>query len=110
MRVHHQMTRRSETQKLKALSSELVPTLWVGKNGANEAIVRELQEQLKLRKMVKVRILKTALLESRRDEIAHELGQTSGARLVDLKGATAVYLSPYRVKKTPKNSFAHQRK
>ncbi|MDD1725815.1 MAG: YhbY family RNA-binding protein [Euryarchaeota archaeon] len=104
------MAKGTEAQKLKALSSELAPTLWVGKNGANAAIVLELQGQLKLRKMVKVRILKTALIESSRDEIAHELGRASGAQLVDLKGATAVYRSPYRIKKTPKNSFAHQRK
>jgi RNA-binding protein len=104
------MAKRTEAQKLKALSSELVPTLWVGKNGANAAIVLELQEQLKLRKMVKVRILKTALIESSRDEVAHELGQASGAQLVDLKGAAAVYRSPYRIKKPPKNSVTHQRK
>jgi RNA-binding protein len=104
------MAKGIEAQKLKALSSELVPTLWIGKNGANAAIVLELQEQLKLRKMVKVRILKTALIESSRDEIAHELGQASSAQLVDLKGATAVYLSPYRIKQTSKNSVTHQRK
>jgi RNA-binding protein len=104
------MAKGIEAQKLKALSSELVPTLWIGKNGANAAIVLELQEQLKLRKMVKVRILKTALIESSRDEIAHELGQASDAQLVDLKGATAVYLSPYRIKQTSKNSVTHQRK
>jgi RNA-binding protein len=104
------MAKGIEAQKLKALSSELVPTLWIGKNGANAAIVLELQEQLKLRKMVKVRILKTALIESSRDEIAHELGQASGAQLVDLKGATAVYLSPYCIKQTSKNSVTHQRK
>jgi RNA-binding protein len=104
------MARRTETQKLKALAAELVPTLWVGKNGANAAIVLELQEQLKLRKMVKVRILKSALLESSRDKVAYELGQASGAQLVDLKGATAVYRSPYRIKKPPKNSVTHQRK
>jgi RNA-binding protein len=104
------MARRTETQKLKALSAELDPTLWVGKNGANTAIVLELQDQLKLRKMVKVRILKTALLESSRDEVAYALGQASGAQLIDLKGATAVYRSPYRIKKPPKNSVTHQRK
>jgi len=27
-----------------------------------------------------------------------------------LKGATAVYLSPYRIKKTAQNDIAHQRK
>ena len=104
------MARRTETQKLKALSAELDPTLWVGNNGANTAIVLELQDQLKLRKMVKVRILKTALLESSRDEVAYALGQASGAQLIDLKGATAVYRSPYRIKKPPKNSVTHQRK
>jgi RNA-binding protein len=104
------MAKGHEAQKLKALSSGLIPTLWVGKNGANAAIVLELQEQLKLRKMVKVRILKSALIESSRDEIANELSQASGAQLVDLKGATAVYRSPYRIKTMSKNNVMHQRK
>jgi RNA-binding protein len=110
MSIHSDMAKVSDKQKLKALSAALVPTLWVGKNGANKAIVLELQDQLKLRKMVKVRILKTALLESSRDEIARELAQASGAHLVDLKGATAVYRSPYRIKKTSKSDLTHQRK
>ncbi|MFZ0012127.1 MAG: YhbY family RNA-binding protein [Halobacteriota archaeon] len=101
---------KSDMQKLKTLSVELIPTLWIGKYGANDAIALELRRQLKLRKMVKVKILKTALFESSRDEIAHELEHASGARLVDLKGATAVYLSPYRVKKTAQNGYAYQRK
>ena len=88
----------------------LIPSLWIGKNGANNSIVLELRRQLKLRKMVKVKILKTALFESSREEIAHEIEQASGARLVDLKGATAVYLSPYRIKKAAKNGNAYQRK
>jgi RNA-binding protein YhbY len=60
--------------------------------------------------MVKVKILRAALFESNREELAHELEHTSGARLVDLKGATAVYLSPYRIKKTAQNGYAYQRK
>ncbi|MGD0171139.1 MAG: YhbY family RNA-binding protein [Halobacteriota archaeon] len=101
---------KSDMQKLKTLSAELTPTLWIGKYGANDAIVVELQRQLKLRKMVKVKILKAALFESSREEIAHALEHASGARLVDLKGATAVYLSPYRIKKTAQNGYAYQRK
>jgi len=101
---------KSDLQKLKTHSAELVPTLWIGKNGVNDSIALELRRQLKLRKTVKVRILKAALFESSRKEIAHELEHSSGARLVDLKGATAVYLSPYRVKKTAANGYAHQRK
>jgi RNA-binding protein len=104
------MTKNSQTQKLKKQSAELIPTLWVGKNGVNDAIVRELQDQLKLRKMIKVRILKAALSGSNRDNIARELGRVSGARLIELKGATAVYHSPYRVTRSPKNGRVNQRK
>ncbi|HYC20885.1 MAG TPA: YhbY family RNA-binding protein [Candidatus Bathyarchaeia archaeon] len=100
----------SDTQKLKALSAELIPTVWIGKCGVNNAIVLELRRQLKLRKMVKAKILKAALVELSREEIAHELEHASGARLVDLKGATAVYLSPYRIKKTAQKSHTYQRK
>jgi len=101
---------KSDVQKLKTLSTELVPTIWIGKNGANESIVLELLCQLKVRKMIKVKILQAALFESNREEIAHALERSSGARLVDLKGATAVYLSPYRVKQTAQNEDAYQRK
>jgi RNA-binding protein len=100
----------SDFQKLKTLSAELISSVWIGKNGADNSIVLELQRQLKLRKMIKVKILKAALSESSREEIAHELEQASGARLVDLRGATAVYLSPYRFKKASKNGNAYQRK
>jgi RNA-binding protein YhbY len=101
---------KSDLQTLKTLSAELIPTLWIGKNGANNSIVLELLRQLKLRKMVKAKILKAALLESSREQIAHELEHASGARLVDLKGATAVYLSPYRIQKTVQYGTAFQRK
>ena len=104
------MAKGIEAQKLKALSSELVPTLWRSERMAQPLLSYLNCKSSKLRKMVKVRILKTALIESSRDEIAHELGQASGAQLVDLKGATAVYLSPYRIKQTSKNSVTHQRK
>lgn len=109
MRTNNKTRRPSEVQKLKALSAELEPTLWVGKNGVNDAIVDELCEQLKLRKIVKVRILKTALLETTRGDIARKLGHASGATLVELKGATVIYRSPYRVKKTPQNLFTSEK-
>lgn len=104
------MAKKSELQSLKSTSAELTPMLWIGKSGVTNGIVRELQQQLKLQKMVKVRILKAALLESNRDSIARELELASGAQLVNLKGGTAVFLSPERVKKERKNVNPRQRK
>jgi RNA-binding protein len=102
--------KRTGLQSFKSMSTELTPTLWIGKNGVNDAIVSELREQLKLRKAVKVRILKTALQELNRDSVARELELASGAKLLNLRGATAVFLSPKRVKKERQNVNARQRK
>jgi len=94
-----QMTKKSELRRIKATSSKLAPTLWIGKNGVNDALVGELRQQLKLQKTVKVRILKTALLELNRDSIARELERASGAKLLNLRGATAIFLPAKRAKK-----------
>lgn len=102
--------KESELQRFKSMSTKLTPTLWIGKNGVNDAIVSELREQLKRQKAVKVRILKTALQESNRDSVARELELASGANLLSLRGATAVFLSPKRVKKERKNGNVRQRK
>jgi RNA-binding protein len=104
------MTKKSELQRFKATSTKLTPTLWIGKNGVNDAIVSELRQQLKLQKTVKVRILKTALLESNRDSIARELELASGAKLLNLRGATAVFLSARRVKKEQQDVTPRGRK
>ncbi|HYA33154.1 MAG TPA: YhbY family RNA-binding protein [Candidatus Bathyarchaeia archaeon] len=101
---------KSDAQELKALSAQLNPTVWIGKNGVNDSIVIELRRQLKLTKMVKVKILKAALLESSREQTARELEHASGARLVDLKGAAAVYLSPFHVKRKALSGRTDQRK
>ncbi len=89
-------------QRFKSMSTEITPTLWVGKNGVNDAIVSELRQQLKLQQTVKVKILKTALQESNRGSVARELELASGAKLLSLRGATAVFLSPKRSKRSDK--------
>jgi RNA-binding protein len=104
------MAKKNETKSPKATSAELIPTLWVGKSGVSKAIVHELRQQLKLRKKIKVRILKSALLGSDRESIARELELASGGQLVNLRGATAVFFSPRRVKNERKGVDARQRK
>jgi len=87
-----------DIQKLKAQASEIDATIWVGKNGLTDSVVRELKDQLKSKRLVKVKILKNALEEIPRNRIARELEEHSGAKLLDIRGGVAVYLSPYRKK------------
>jgi len=87
-----------DIQKLKAQATEIDATIWVGKNGLTDSVVRELKDQLKSKRLVKVKILKNALEEIPRNRIARELEEHSGAKLLDIRGGVAVYLSPYRKK------------
>ncbi len=89
---------KMDIQKLKAQASEIDATIWVGKNGLTDSVVRELKDQLKSKRLVKVKILKNALEEIPRNRIARELEEHSGAKLLDIRGGVAVYLSPYRKK------------
>ena len=85
-----------DIQKLKAQATEIDATIWVGKNGLTDSVVRELKDQLKSKRLVKVKILKNAVEEIPRNRIARELEEHSGAKLLDIRGGVAVYLSPYR--------------
>ena len=87
---------KMDIQKLKAQATEIDATIWVGRNGLTDSVVRELKDQLKSKRLVKVKILKNAVEEISRNRIARELEEHSGAKLLDIRGGVAVYLSPYR--------------
>lgn len=99
------MIHESETTKLKALCKKLAPSVWIGKNGVDEFVVSELRNQLTHKKVVKAKILRNALRGSSRRKIAKHLERASGAPLIDLKGCTAVYSSPYRRREEASHGF-----
>ncbi|MDD1720733.1 MAG: YhbY family RNA-binding protein [Euryarchaeota archaeon] len=102
---------RNKAKKNKAAAIKLTPRIWIGKNGINDSVVRELKQQLKINKFVKVRILRSALLSPmNRHDIAEQLERQSGAPLIELKGYTAVYRSPYRKRKEVASRPTSQRK
>ncbi len=85
-----------DIQKLRAQATETEITLWVGKNGITDSIIEELKDQLRSKRLVKVKILKNALERVPRNRIARDLEEKSGATLVETRGGVAVYLSLYR--------------
>ncbi|SNQ61688.1 YhbY family RNA-binding protein [Candidatus Methanoperedens nitratireducens] len=70
--------------------SALEPTLHIGKAGI-EGVVEELKIQLKSRKLVKVRFLRTSFIEGDKKELMQKLADLSGSELVQTRGNTAVY-------------------
>ncbi len=76
--------------KLKHDSAQLTPLLNIGKNGVSDSLIEELLRQIKRNKLVKVKILKSALEDMDRKAIAEELAKRTGSQLIDIRGSSAV--------------------
>lgn len=74
----------------RSASTELEPTLHIGKSGI-ENVVEELKKQLKSKKLVKVRFLKTAIIDMSRQELGEKLAVQTNSELIEVRGNTAVF-------------------
>jgi RNA-binding protein len=63
---------------------DLKPTVWIGKQGCTETMIEEIVEQLKKRKMIKVKWLQNIEIDP------EDVASQAGARLVDVRGRTMV--------------------
>jgi RNA-binding protein len=68
--------------------AEEKPTIWIGKSGVSQEILREIMKQLNKNKMIKVKILKTALQNDEAKKIALGIASQIGSALIDVKGHT----------------------
>ena len=65
-------------------------TLQIGKQGLTASVLAEIQKQLKTRKIIKIRLLKSALEDLDRKKFAEELAEKSNAYLVHQVGFIVV--------------------
>ena len=78
------------TEPIKPTSHHsLEPAVRIGKLGLTDAIVRQVKEQLKKRKIIKVKFLKTAI-EDNKKELILDLAERAGAKIVHRVGFVAV--------------------
>lgn len=75
---------------LKRDAAHLTPLLNIGKNGITDSLIEELLRQLKRNKLVKVKILKSALENTDRKAIAEELAKRTGSQLIEIRGSSTV--------------------
>ncbi len=73
---------------VKRALSEESPTIWIGKGGVSEEVLKEVEKQLEKRKMVKVKLLGTALKGDETKQIAAQIGGKIEASLVEVRGHT----------------------
>jgi RNA-binding protein len=62
------------------------PTIWIGKDGLTSQLSSEIEKQLNKNKMLKVRILKSALQQETAKAIATKAAEDADAALVEVRG------------------------
>ncbi|MEM2143892.1 MAG: YhbY family RNA-binding protein [Candidatus Jordarchaeaceae archaeon] len=71
----------------KKLRSEPA-TLILGKKGLTEEFIGEVKRQLKRRKVIKIKTLKSVLAEKSMNEIASEIAMKANSRILETRGHT----------------------
>lgn len=82
------------------------PTIWVGKEGLTPQLVIQVENQLQRAKMVKIRILKSALAVDTTKAIATRTAEQVGAALVEVRGH--VFIIYRKRKKQPAGSSSEK--
>jgi RNA-binding protein len=72
--------------KLRKSFTQTKPTITVGKNGVTPNLIREASKQLKVREIIKIRVLKSALQQNSFDVIKNTLVQGIDIDLVESRG------------------------
>jgi RNA-binding protein len=80
-----------DEEKARKAAHELDATVRVGKKGV-EAVADELTAQLANEEPRKVKFLRSSRGGTTTDELAEELAEEAGARLIETRGHTAVYV------------------
>ena len=62
------------------------PTIWVGKDGLTPQLSNEIENQLEKTKMLKIKILKSALQKDTAQTIASKAAEQTGASLIEVRG------------------------
>jgi RNA-binding protein len=82
---------------LRSMAHHLQPIFQVGKGGVNENLIRQIEEALEARELIKVSILTNC--EEDKEEVAEELSRGAGAELVQIIGKTIVLYKESKEKK-----------
>jgi RNA-binding protein len=83
---------------LKSLAHNLSPIFQLGKNGLGENFYKQIDQALEARELIKVRVLKSAVCETK--EVCEDVANHVGADIVQVIGLKFVLYRESKEKKT----------
>lgn len=82
---------------LRGIAMKMEPTAQVGKNGITDTLIKQIDDQLEAREMIKVSVLQNAELDAK--AVANDLAEATKAEVVQVLGFK---ITLYRVSKKDK--------
>ena len=76
--------------EMRGQAAKIEASTHIGKNGVTPSLIEEIRRQLKDNKLIKVKLLKSAVEAMPREELAKELAEKTGSELIEVKGNTVV--------------------
>jgi RNA-binding protein len=78
------------------------PKIWIGKAGLTDQFITQLKRQLKVDRLVKVKVQKSFASEHEMNEITGAAAAATGAYVIDIRGRTfTLYRERENVSETP---------
>lgn len=78
------------TKEQRSKAKNIYPSMRIGKSGITDSLVKELRLQIKNKKLVKVKFLKSFIENKDKKHIARELAERTGSELVQQIGNVVV--------------------
>lgn len=79
---------KNRMRRLKTKSRVMEPTIWIGKDGLSQQLIKHVESQLKARELVKLKLHKSALANSQLESIAKQISAATDSTLIDVMGHT----------------------
>jgi RNA-binding protein len=94
-------SQKKKMRELKQRSTEVDPTVWIGKSGVTDALLGQIDRQLDANEIVKVKVHKTSPEDAEIAELADKIAEETASGIVDVRGRT---FTIYRQKKVRKSA------
>ena len=74
---------------------DIEPTIRIGKNGLTEGTITEIKKQLKKRKIIKIKLLRSFAEREEKDESARKIAELTNSMILERKGFVVTLKSKY---------------
>jgi RNA-binding protein len=90
------LTKKQKLRIRKEFSTEK-PTMWIGKNGITDAVIKELIKQLEKNEVVKIKLLESVLKKNSTLELAEQLTKTTESILIEIRGNNLILFRKHKL-------------